>query len=62
VLPSFPVTVLPYEGVRPEWWTPAWEKLNGLLTNGSTSVMPVSPKDFKDSVDTDVYMVDQIGH
>jgi ribonuclease HI len=58
----FQVTCCPYEGRRPDWWSAAWEKSNGHMANGSTPLMPVSPCDFKESVESDVCMVDQIGH
>jgi hypothetical protein len=51
----------PYQGVRPDWWTPAWEKLNGCLTNANIPLLPVSPKDFKEAVQSDVWMIDRLG-
>jgi hypothetical protein len=46
---------------RPDWWSPAWEQLNGLLMNGATPVRPVSPMQFKEEVDRDISVADQVG-
>jgi hypothetical protein len=56
-----PLDPRPHEGAKPDWWTPAWETLNGILMRVDSPLLPVSPKDFKEAVDTGVYMVDQLG-
>jgi hypothetical protein len=50
-----------HDGVRPDRWSLAWERLNGILMRTDSPLLPVSPKDFRETVDTDVYMADQIG-
>jgi hypothetical protein len=51
----------PHQGTRPDSWSPAWETLNGCLMRVDSPLLPVPPKDFKEAVQTDVWMVDQIG-
>jgi hypothetical protein len=37
----------PYQGAKPEWWTPAWEHLNGHIIPQGNPLIPVCPKEFK---------------
>jgi hypothetical protein len=47
--------------MKPDWRSPAWEKLNGYIVMAQNPLIPVSPKDSKESVQLDLFMIDQLG-
>jgi ribonuclease HI len=60
-MPFFAPTHMPQPPPSYEWWTPAWESLNGMLGLGGVQpLIPVCPSQFKDLVDSDVFMVDDV--
>jgi hypothetical protein len=60
-MPMFTPTHKPQPRPSYEWWTPAWESLNGMLgLGGVRPLIPVCPSQFKDLIDSDVFMVDAV--
>jgi hypothetical protein len=51
----------PYQGPKPEWWSPALEKLNGYIL-AQSHLITLCPRDFKRAVHSDVFMIDQAGN
>jgi hypothetical protein len=48
-------------GPKPEWWSPAWEELTKVTRGDGVKIEPVSPAQFKEFVNDDVFMMDEIG-
>jgi hypothetical protein len=46
---------------HPKWWSAAWEELTRLARNDRTSIEPVAPAQFKEAVNDDVFMINEIG-
>jgi hypothetical protein len=63
-LPSYPPTNKPQTRPDYEWWSPAWDALNGMLGfGGVVPLIPVCPSSFKDLCkELDVFMVDVVAH
>jgi hypothetical protein len=51
----------PPSGPKPEWWTEAWDSLEGVVMSPLGAIQPISPKQFKEEVYSDVYAFDQPG-
>jgi hypothetical protein len=44
------------------WWTEAWDHLEGVILPPMRVVQPVSPKEFREEVFSDVFALDQPGN
>jgi hypothetical protein len=48
--------------MKPEWWTEAWSRLEGVKLSAPGTVERVCPMEFKDEVRSDVCVFDQHGY